>query len=334
MGGPCYASRLIFRILLVLAALLAAGCGYVGEPQPPLANVPSRVSDLTVVQRGARMVAQFTVPRMTTEGMPIKSPLHLDLRIGPGGDPFREDDWAAGATPWPEGPVTNGSATYEIPIAAWTGKQVVLGARVAGTNGKLSGWSNFVTVSVVAPPEPPADVRAEAVANGVRLTWRSQGAAFRIFRGSGNENFVALADTAQPPWTDTSTQFGKSYTYRIETIIKLGDNRQAESDPSVEISIAPKDIFPPAVPTGLHATATPNSIELSWEANTEPDLAGYRIYRAAPGGGFEKIADTPALPSYSDHGIEHGRAYRYAISAVDQAGNESARSTPAEATSE
>ena len=68
-------------ILVALAALGAAGCGYIGEPLPPLANVPARVTDLAAMQRGSRIVVSFTVPRLTTEGMPLKAPA-LELRIG------------------------------------------------------------------------------------------------------------------------------------------------------------------------------------------------------------------------------------------------------------
>ena len=80
------------RILPALAALAAAGCGYVGEPLPPLANIPGRVTDLTATQRGAHLIVQFTVPQLTTEGIAIKAPLQLDLRAGLGTDPFQQEN--------------------------------------------------------------------------------------------------------------------------------------------------------------------------------------------------------------------------------------------------
>jgi hypothetical protein len=322
------------RWIPVLAAAMAAGCGYSGNPLPPLANIPSKVADLTAIQRGNRIVARFMVPRVTTEGMTIKKDLKIDLRIGPAPEPFQEDLWAESATPVPAGLVEDGVATYEIPSAPWTGKQAVLGVRVAGSNGKESAWSNLAVVPVVAPLETPAAVRADNTAQGVRLTWQAAGTNFRIFRRSGSADFVSVADAPQPPWTDNTTEFGKTYVYRIQTIAKLGDNREAESEPSQEASITPEDKFPPAVPDGLRATAAANSVGLTWDSNTEADLAGYRVYRAATGGAFEKIADVSTLPTYSDHTAEQGKTYQYAVSSVDQSGNESARSAAVEATPE
>ena len=322
------------RIVPALAAAIAAGCGYSGEPLPPLANIPSRVADLTAVQRGNRILASFTLPRATTEGMRIRGELTPDLRIGPAPNPYREDLWAAGAMPVSPGVMEKGSAIYEIPSVPWTGQEAVLGVRVKGANGKESGWSNLVMIPVVAPLEAPADVRAGNTAQGVRLTWQAAGTDFRIFRRSDNEPFVTIGDAPQPPWTDSSSQFGKAYVYRVQTIAKLANNREAESDFSPEASITPEDTFPPAVPAGLRTTATPNSIELTWDADTEPDLAGYRVYRAIAGGPFERIADNSTLPAYSDKAVEPGKTYRYQISAVDQTGNESTRSAPVEATIE
>src|SRR5579872_3230513 len=180
------------RVLPALAAAVVAGCGYVGEPLPPLANIPSRVADLTAVQRGNRLLARFTVPHLTAEGMPIKGDLKIDLRIGPPTDPPQEDLWAAGATQVAAGSIDHGAASYEIPIAAWVGRDAAVGVRVIAENGKSSLWSSLVTVPVVPALETPADVRAEATAGGVRLTWRARGMDFRIFRRMGSEPFARM----------------------------------------------------------------------------------------------------------------------------------------------
>jgi hypothetical protein len=317
--------------LIAAAALLTAGCGYTGDPLPPLANIPARVIDLAASERGGLITVQFTVPQRTTEGVAIKTPLKLDLRIGTAEPPFNQETWAAGATEVPAGPVDNGVARYEIPVAAWTGKEAILAVRVLSARGKTVGWSNFVNLPVVVPPEKPAEVHAEATADGVRLTWRARGDSFRIYRRTGSDRFAPAATVPQPPWTDSGAEFGKHYAYQIQTIVKLPNDVEAESDPSEEAGITPEDRFPPAVPAGLNAAAAPNSIELSWEADTEQDLAGYRVYRSTGTGPFEKLGDPVSIPSYSDHTVEHGKAYHYAVTAFDKSSNESPRSAPVEA---
>src|ERR1035437_1164645 len=136
------------RFLPAAAALLLAGCGYVGDPLPPLANIPPPGSDLAALQRGGRIIVQFTGPAKTTEGHPIPPPLRLDLRSG-AADQFEENQWAAGARQIPPGAMANGVARYEIPAADWIGKEVIFGVRAVAGNGKQSRWSNFVVVPVV-----------------------------------------------------------------------------------------------------------------------------------------------------------------------------------------
>lgn len=313
------------RFLPAAAALLMAGCGYVGDPMPPLANVPPQVTDLAALQRGNRIIVQFTVPTRTTEGHLIPPPVRLDLRAGPI-EQFEENRWAAGARKIPPGAIAAGIARYEIPTDGWTGKEVIFGVRVSAGNGKESHWSNFVIVPVVAPPERPAGLTPVPTPQGLRLTWRGHGTDFRVFRKTADVPYAAVATVQAAEWTDAAAEFGIPYTYAVQAIVKLGEGRVAESELSEELSFTPRDIFPPASPKGLAASLAPNSIELNWERSPEEDLGGYRVYRAEGGGTLEKVADVSVVPSYSDRKVEHGKTYRYAITALDQAGNESSRS--------
>ena len=315
----------VAQAFLLVFVVFLAGCGYVGDPLPPLANIPAKVEDLAAVQRGARIIVQFTIPEMTTEGIAIKTPPRVDLRIGTAADPTA---WAAQARKIPEGRLP-----YSIPSEDWTGQEVAIAVNVIGANGKESGWSNLVNLPIVAPPPQPASVRADPTHEGVRLTWQGPPGEFRVFRSSREEkNFAPVATVSENTWTDHSSEFGKPYLYLVQRIVKLDDRRQAESEPSEEVAITPRDLFPPTVPTGLRANASIDSIELSWERSPESDLAGYRIYRSVADGAFEKIADTGQIPAFSDRAVERGKQYRYAVTSIDQAGNESTKSAVAEAT--
>jgi hypothetical protein len=313
-------------------ALLGAGCGYVGEPLPPLLRIPVPVEDLAAVQRGARIVVQFTVPRMSTEGALLREPPTLDLRAGPGPSPWDEHVWAAQARPLREVPVEDGRARYEAPVNGWTGQDIVFGVLAVGSGGRQAGWSNFVVVTVVEPVARPEEVRAESVAQGVRVAWQGQAPLFRIFRRApGEKRFLHAADTAEAEWTDVATEYGRAYEYLVQSIVKTGTG-EAESEASAPVRIAPEDRFPPAVPAGLTAVASTGGIELAWEPNTEADFSGYRVWRAAAGEELAPIGEAGRNPSYTDRGVQPGQPYRYAVSAIDMSGNESDPSPAVEVT--
>jgi hypothetical protein len=311
------------------AAVLLSGCGYNGDPSYPLLNIPDKVKDLRAVQRGATIVYQFTVPDLTTEGKQARIG-DVEIRIGEaGGDPFDEGAWAArsirvGANPDPAGHVRG-----EIPANPWVGKDVALAVKVRGENRKDLGWSGFELLTVIDPLATPSKLRADPVAPGVRVSWSGPVGQYRVFRrGPVDKELLLHATVDGLEWVDTATEYGKSYRYVVQGAKKTG-RAEAESEPSEPVEVTPIDRFPPATPTGLSAIAAAEKIELVWERNTEGDLAGYRVFRAAAGGEFEKAADVEA-PAYSDMRLEAGKVYRYAVSAVDQLGNESARSEPIE----
>lgn len=100
------------------------------------------------------------------------------------------------------------------------------------------------------------------------------------------------------------------------------------------------DTDPPSQPAGLTVTdpGTGDVLYLRWNTNTESDLLGYCIYRsvssetyAPPDESYRRIGSGPvdtADTSYTDTSVSRDVYYFYRITAVDQAGNESAPSNP------
>jgi hypothetical protein len=83
------------------------------------------------------------------------------------------------------------------------------------------------------------------------------------------------------------------------------------------------DVTPPAAPQALYSVTGDGSVTLHWVMNTEPDLAGYRVYRGASyNGSYAPLARTSAT-SYVDNTPTNGTTYSYAVAAYDFAGNES-----------
>ncbi|KWX87946.1 hypothetical protein AMQ83_09885, partial [Paenibacillus riograndensis] len=98
-----------------------------------------------------------------------------------------------------------------------------------------------------------------------------------------------------------------------------------------------EDRAAPALPQGLHVTDTSASrIMLEWQANTEPDLMGYNLYRGTAADftpdASNKIAALLTSNSYADRsGIGEKRTYYYKLEAVDIPGNSSGSTAPVQA---
>jgi hypothetical protein len=143
---------------------------------------------------------------------------------------------------------------------------------------------------------------------------------------------------------DKDIRFGQTYEYRAQRVARVtvsGKTLELDGELSAPVRVEALDIFPPEAPTGLAAVATAPSatteaaIDLSWQPNTEADLAGYAVYRLEPGGAngiWQRISPAEPLvaPAFHDTQVQPGHTYRYAVSAIDRAGHESARSAEAE----
>lgn len=312
-------------ILITLALLASAGCGYVGNPLPPALNVPKPIADVKASQIGDRIYVEFTPPTETTESLTIKALSGMEVRIGKGPSPFTAEAWSQTAKPVElKGSTTPGAIKVEIPAAGWAGQDVVIGARSTSWKGKTSAWSNFINLKVATPPQPPASLKAESDAKGARLSWSGNTPTYRIFRRlPDDKEGVQIGEITSPTFLDETAEYDKKYVYWV-----IGVDGAARSKESELLEFTPEDHFPPATPTGLTAIIGPASVELAWESNTEADLRGYRVYRSTAGGELQRYADLVEVPAFSDKKPEAGKIHNYVITAVDKHGNESQRSTP------
>ena len=95
---------------------------------------------------------------------------------------------------------------------------------------------------------------------------------------------------------------------------------------------------PPAVPKihthnpdilddewGADALTDTDGIYIEWDANTEEDLAGYKVYRSTKAAEAYKLIDTLSKAEifYEDRSVRIGAKYYYRITAYDEDDNES-----------
>ncbi len=318
-----------------LSVLLGA-CGSIGDPLPPLANLPRPIGDLAAEQIGDEIAIHWSWPLYTTENT-------IARRLGgftlwaidvPGfsADLTREtiDEYRqevrvleagelAGSEPGERLQVT-------MPLGDWRlGQMTILVATAWNRAGRHAGYSNQVRLQPLEPPAGAAWIDPEVVPEGVSLTWRPAERAdqYQLERASGDEaEFAPLGRVAESSFVDRSIRWGATYLYRLRPY-RGSEAGWVEGSLSETVAVTPTDRFAPTAPKGLRAVRTTTSVELSWLANREKDLAGYRIFR-------DGVALAPVVSgtSYSDLSAAPDHAHEYALTAVDTNGNESERGPP------
>ncbi len=111
--------------------------------------------------------------------------------------------------------------------------------------------------------------------------------------------------------------------YDLRAVATDEGGRTDAEPPSITVTYG--DTKPPAIPTGLVAHVDGRQVHLTWNANTEDDLAGYHVFRDG-----ERITTTPVPEPAYDEDRDPGE-YEYAVTAIDEDDNESGPSAPARA---
>jgi len=131
---------------------------------------------------------------------------------------------------------------------------------------------------------------------------------------------------------DRTAQAGATYRYTVERVRLVsfgGKTLQIHGEPSLPVEVAVQAVFAPDIPSGLVAAPafSPENrpvIDLSWEPNVEPHVAGYKIYRTQTDDGWQLLTAQPVkTAAYRDAAVTAGQRYRYRVNAVNDAGMES-----------
>ena len=237
------------------------------------------------------------------------------------------------------------SFAYSLGSTGWTGKTFIFAVRVSDPkNKKYSDFSNEVSIKPQVLPGPPAGIQAEILADRVDIRWKAPDANFdsskpplakgyNVYRlepeSAGAPIRVNAALLTGTEFSDRDFLFDRPYRYFVRA--SASDSEPyLESDDSPAVDVLPRDVFPPAVPSGLAALKSQDVITLVWDAGKDSDLAGYKVWRKTEGQpDFVCLTQPPIIENtYTDRAVEKNKRYEYAISAVDTRGNESAKSAP------
>ncbi len=345
--------RVIPLIILCLAlASVSFGCGRKTDPLTPDSPRPEAARDLTATVRDTTAYLSWSFPAMNIEGKPMAPGEIEGFRV------YRAEIERKDRKPRYRliAEVPMAEATIRGTAVTWPDSDLQYGrvyayrVRADSVRGGTSDYSNEARAVPLPSLSPPANVKAQAGDGMIALRWdavttRTNGAAvggytgYNVYRGNevGRVDVTPLnrEPLAATGYRDTAVENGKQYFYRVRAV-DSPVMPWRESEDSGEVFASPRDLTPPEPPQGITVVPGIGRVFLTWNENRERDLAGYQIYRSEKKGGtVERL--TPSLirrTTFSDESVKPGATYYYSLTAVDQSGNESARSGEFKASTE
>lgn len=354
-----------FSFLITLCAVLFLSfCGKKGPIYPPQIRIPQKIKEFEVIQRGNRLILEWTNPTTYEDGNPLPEIDEVDIwlyeedsRSTGNGEPIGIEEFVREAKiiatinrtlfPWYKKWKGRESPElcyfYGLTDDDLKSKRLVLSLRIKYRKRREAAFSDLKTIEPGICPLPPQRPRASVLTDRILLewdppqrninqTWPPIVRGYNIYRieEDGLPRLLNLQKLRESNnGGDEDIIFGKVYRYFIRASATLRPP-YLESDDSDVLEILAEDVFPPAVPTGLMSVAGEDFISISWSENREEDLAGYRVWRRAEEEGEYILLNSDLIRenTYTDATVEKNKRYYYAITAQDTHGNESRKSEP------
>jgi hypothetical protein len=352
-GAPC--------AVLAVLVLAVGACGRKGAPMIPETRVPAVPGGLaTTVTPGAIEVA-WTNPARRVDGSRIRDLAiarlyrHEDAGAGEPKPAIRSGETVLGYALLaridlqraqdrpPEAAVDGDRVRWIDRIGLSPGRRYTYVVTASDSTGRTSAPSERLAVVYITAPAPPTALRADAGERQASLSWQppatlsdgspmSGALTYRVLRSlEPGPPLAPVGPTAigEPRYVDTDLENDQTYRYAVVAIRSEGGG-VAHSSVSASIAVTPRDMTPPAPPTGLVGIPSPGTVRLLWNTSPEPDVVAYIVYRRGTTGDPVRVGHVAAPGiTFVDRAVPAGH-WEYRVTAIDSAAmpNESRPSDP------
>ena len=223
-------------------------------------------------------------------------------------------------------------AAYTL-VAAEEGKAIKVEVSFTDDGGNAETLTSEGTEAVAAANTPATG--APAISGtaqvGETLTANTSGIADADGLSNVQYEYQWLADDAEisgatnATYTLVAADEGKAISVSVSFTDDAGNDETLTSAATAAVAGA-QPTEPPTKPKGLSATATHDSVTLTWDDPDDDSITGYVILRRIPGvdpeGQFDElVADTgTAATTYIDDTVRAETRYTYRIKAINGAG--------------
>ena len=243
--------------------------------------------------------------------------------------------------------VARGLGRLVVDAAAPMGENATYRAIVVDTRGRPRGDTLQATARLVPQDAPPPSrLDADNDEGRITLTWTypvaeatsdDQVIRFEVVRDreagasvllNPDRALVRNAATDEYEFRFAVPARGQTEVLTVRAVQMTG--RVIESAP---LEIVVEDTVPPSPPFDVEAFVSAGEVvEVNWPVSTDPDAAGYNVYRSQSlSDEFKRLHDAPLgllETVYPDSTSRARHTYFYRVAVVDSAGNESPLSNP------
>jgi hypothetical protein len=351
-----------FFLILHLSLFLLLGlcCGKKGDILPPLVRFPHTAADVRVAQKADQIILTWLNPTAYEDGSTLSVIEKIEIwvlekeadeEVGIAEIPIEEfektamlheiitDDQIQESAAREEALQGRMVYPYKLSGEDYLSKKYTFGIRVRDKK-RYSRFSALVSLEPIVLPVPPTQVAAVAFSDRIEISWNpplentdqsspANVKGYNIYRAldEGELQRLNARLIEREKYRDRNFGFGQAYRYIVRASA-TDTSPYLESEDSEEATVLAEDTFAPETPKGLISVAGQDFLSISWDANEEKDLEGYRVWRRDEGAKkFLLLTSDPIKENaYYDRAVEKGKTYAYAVTALDMSGNESEKS--------
>ena len=198
------------------------------------------------------------------------------------------------------------STSYTDKSSLASGSEYVYTVRAYKDSSRSYYKTEGITVTNLS--NPPL-TKAENASGGIKVTWKSVKGAegYYVYRKTSGSSWLRLASVSGTSYTDSSDlSNGTKYTYTVRAF-KGSDRSWYNSTGVSEVRID--------APVLISAENNSGGIKVTWKS--VKGATGYRVYRKAPGGSWERLVNSTKSTSYTDKSsLTSGINYIYTVRAL------------------